>query len=184
MNEATVQEYQLHQKFMIVISERPTNSTNTLDVTFQILWSNRLVNSHVLIQDEIDFWSLYTFMPYQKDCFNLSHIKMISFSTHSNFDDDMTIHTEDLYPEKLKNFNKCSIYIAASIVNPFLFPRNKSDENHIYKGIDIDIITQIAKSLNFSIEYKYSFDGTGHGIIFPNGSVTGNLGLVRIKFLQ
>lgn len=159
---------------MTVLTEFHQNTTSTLNECFEILWNIGLINSHILLQEDTNIWSLYTFMPYQHDCSTLTHIKFVSF-TSSNFT-RIAFSLDQLYPEKLNNFNQCPLNVAASIANPLLFPRNLSDPNNPYKGIDVDIITQISKSLNFTIVFKRSLDG--RGMIFSNGSVTGNMDLV------
>lgn len=143
------------------------------------MWRNGLINSHILMQDGIHLWSLYAFMPFQKDCFALSHFRIATFSSY-NFTINMTVPMELLYPKKLQNFNKCPLYAAVSIIDPLTIIHNSSDGKIEFHGIDIAIINQISKALNFDIIYERSMDGAGHGIIFPNGTVTGNMQLVYI----
>lgn len=168
---------------MIVVTEYHSNITNTLNECFRILWNCGLINSHILIRDEVkswssssslSSWSLYTFLPYQKGCSILSTLKLASFKP-SNFT-KITHPLNKVYPEKLENFHRCPLIVAASIINPLVLPRNVSDPNSSYYGIDIDIITQMSETLNFAIIFKRSPDN--HGVIFPNGSISGNLGLV------
>lgn len=155
-----------------------SNSTETLNDIFRILWANSLVNVNVLCQDEHTFWSFYTFMPYQNDCFTLSHFKTASF-TPQNFTNNMKLSIIEVFPPKLNNFNNCTLLVAPSTVDPFVIQgNNTTDENSHYRGIDIEIIKQISKAQNFNIQYVQSQDRTGHGVIFRNGTVTGNLELV------
>lgn len=175
VNDATVQEFHLIQKMLIVILE--SNCGESLNEIFHILWSNGLMDSHVLCQDGNPFWSLYTFMPYQNDCITLSHHKMVTF-TSKNYTNNMALSIKELYPQKMKSFNNCSLYIAIALNDPLSIPPNISNGNFMYRGIDIEIVTQIAKTLNFDVQYVQSNDGHGHGVIYPNGTVTENLKLV------
>lgn len=170
-------EYHLSEKFLIIVIELPQNVNSLLNAIFDILWRNSLINSQVLIQDRAAYWSLYTFLPYDDDCFDLSHLKIESF-TPFNYTRNMTISMDKLFPIKLKNFNKCPLNVAVSIVDPFTSFHIASKGNVKYKGIDIDILNQISKNLNFVAIYKRTTDGTNFGLIFPNGTVTGNMKLV------
>lgn len=155
------------------------NNPNSLNEIFEILWRNSLVNSNVLIQNQLQFWTLYTFMPYQKDCSTLAQMEIESF-TPLNYTENMTVSEDQLFPEKLNDFNKCPLHIATSIFDPFVTIHNTSNGNIRYGGVDINIVKQVSKSLNFIAIYTNSPDGTGHGIVFPNQTITGNLKLVWI----
>lgn len=177
LNYSTVRGFHLSQKFLLIITGNVKNATKTLDQTYAVLWKNGLVNSQVLIEDDTKSWSFFTFMPYQTDCYILSHRKIESF-TLFNYTTNMSVLTDELFPKKLNNFNNCPLYYAPSFVAPFAILHNVSDENIHVEGIDIFIIQEIAKLLRFSIVYKIDLQGTGHGMVFDNGTVTGNLGVV------
>lgn len=164
---------------MIVVNENVKNVTEALNVIFNILWKNGLIDSHVLTMDETiaGAWTLYTFKPYQSDCFTLTHIKIAKF-TQFNFTDNMTHSIDELYPPKLKNFFNCPLYYAVSMAAPFTIFRNASDINHSLEGIDIEIMDGIAKLLKISVVHTHYSYGTGHGVIFENGTASGNMGLV------
>ncbi|XP_055298675.1 uncharacterized protein LOC129566616, partial [Sitodiplosis mosellana] len=131
LNENTIHVNHLSQRFIIVVTvEVVQNNTNSLNDIFEILWRNSLINSHVLIQDQPQFWTLYTFMPYQKDCFNLAQIKIESF-TPLNYTENITISADQLFPKKLTNFHQCPLNIAISLVDPFVTLHNTSD---VYNG--------------------------------------------------
>lgn len=180
LNDNTIQEYHLSQRFIIVvIVDEVQRNTNSLNEIFELLWKNGLINAHILIQNEPKFWTLYTFMPYQEDCSNLGAMKIESF-TPFNYTENMTVPEDQLFPKKLNDFNRCPLKIATSLVDPFVILYNTSDAKHRYSGIDINAVTGISKLLNFVAVYTKSSDGTGHGIIFSNKSVTGNLKLVHI----
>lgn len=174
-----VKDFHSNQRFLIVVNENIRNTTEALDRIFGVLWGSGLIHSHVLTLDDAnpDAWSLYTFMPYQSDCFTLTHIKMATF-TQFNSSDNMTLSVDEIYPSKLKDFNNCPLYYAPSVVAPFVILRNTPACPNQYEGIDISIISEFARILKLSIVYKYSKFGTGHGLVFDNGTASGNLGLV------
>lgn len=160
---------------MIVITESVSNVSEFLTEIFEMLWTNKLINTNVLISDGSSFWSLYTFMPYQIDCTILTQRKIATFSP-LNYTNIM--YTEEIYPQKLKNFNKCPMYIAASILEPFVIKQKIFDGQIEFIGIDILIIEQFSKLLNFSIVHKYSSTHSGRGVVYENGTATENMGLL------
>lgn len=162
---------------IIVTDEIWENSTNSLNDIYEVLWENGLITSQVLSRVTAESWSLSTFMPYQNDCFELIELKIASF-TLLNYTENMNVSMTQLFPRKLKHFNQCPLHIAVSTVDPLVVAYNTSDGKNQYKGIDIDIITQISKMLNFNIKFMQTTDGTNNGVAFPNGTVTGNLKLV------
>lgn len=178
LNEGTIEEYHQFDKLLIVITDGVQGSwTSALDHTFQILWENGLINSNVLISGNLQSWSLFTSMPYHIDCSILSYRKLMTL-TRSNLT-EMSLSTKQLYPEKLKNFNQCPLNIAASLSEPFVFLRRNSGPNSDPEGIEIEIMTQITKLLNFSVVFENTTDGTNHGFMYSNGIVTGNMELVK-----
>lgn len=169
----------MSQRFLIVVTfEIIQNNVNALDDISELLWKNSLINSHILIQDQPQFWALYTFEPYQNDCFTLAQIK-IEYFTPLNFTENITVSKHDLFLKKLNDFHQCPLNIATSVVDPFVTLHNASDLSTRYGGVDIDIVEQISKLLNFVAIFTNFSDGTGHGIIFPNDTVTGTMKLVR-----
>lgn len=181
MNETTVLEFHLSQQFLIIVTDYTKNCSHNLSEIFKIMWTNSLINAHVLCQNDNQIWSLYTFIPYQEDCFELSRREIASF-TPFNYTRNITLTATELFPQKLDDFNNCSLFIAPSVVNPQIVFRNTSNKIKRYQGIDIEIIKLISKSLNFDIKYKTSSYGTGHGYVYRNGTATGNLGLVSRFF--
>lgn len=171
-----MKNHQLTLKFLFIITG--SMEIESLNEIFDTLWTMSLLNSNVLIQDAPNNWSIYTSLPYQNGCLTSFHFKIETF-TPSNSTKNMTISIADLYPNKLSNFNKCPLNIAASIVDPFVTLQRNSNGKPKFRGIDIDVVNQIAENLNFLAIYKRSLDGTGHGYIFSNGTITGNMGLVR-----
>lgn len=171
----------MSQNFVIAITQTVENVTATLDEVFNLLWTNSLLNSNVLIQAKRNFWTLYTFMPYRRDCFTLSHVLIETFTPY-NFTNNMTTNLsmsmEELYREKLHDFNMCPLYVASSLIDPFAIEYELNGRK-FYKGIDISIVMEISRALNFDIFFKRASNLSGHGILLPNGTFTENLGLVN-----
>lgn len=176
MIDSKLREYHLSLKYLIVVDQSANHTTEILTRIFDVLWKNGLVNAHVLTQNEHDVWSLLTFVPYRSDCTKLDHIRVTTF-TPLNFTTDINSSMKIFYPEKLKNFNQCPLIVAATQSSVYVI-RTTSNDIDQYKGIDINIITQIAKKLNFRIVYKRT---EKHGDIFDNGTLTGSTQLVAFN---
>lgn len=167
----------LSQKYLIVIEHSVKKSNKMLDQITEILWKNGLISSHILSEDELGIWTLYTFIPYQRNCFELDQIRLASF-TPLNFTKSMNLSLEQMYPEKMKNLNQCPLYALAPQSLPFVKHKIINGSIH-YSGIDIEIVTQISRKLNFRAVYNYS---DYHGSILANGTITGGLNLVWLWF--
>lgn len=149
LNETTVRDFNLKQRFLIIRIGSVHNSTETLNGLFGILWGNGLLRSNVLIQESNQMWSHYTFMPYQSDCSILTHIKLGSFST---FDSNETV-MHQLYFPILKDFNKCHLTFAVFRLSPFIIFRNQFGKIE-FDGIYISVINQLSHALNFTAVFK------------------------------
>lgn len=168
----------MDQYFLIVIVNNPQNVTKTLDSIFELVWENSLLNSHVLIQEQPNYWSIYTFMPYQRDCIALDAVRIATF-TPMNFTNNISATFDEMFPEKLNDFYKCPLYVATALLEPFASLTNGSDGKPQFKGIDIEILKHISRALNFGIIYERATNSAGHGFIHTNGTFTENLALVR-----
>lgn len=166
LNEGTVHEFHLNQKFLVVITGSEQSNVGTLDEALQVLWKNGLIDSHVLLQDTTNSWSLNTFLLNKKDCFALSHLKIESF-TRFNFSTPMKLIVDQVYPQKLNDFGGCPLYITPYINSPFVIVPTSFDGNYKLQGIDINIVNEISRVLNFTTVYNVSFR-------IENGAVVNN----------
>lgn len=169
MNEVTVHQYHLNQQFLIVITEHTENVTGKLDEAFQILWKNGLISSNVLTNDGSQFWSLYTYFPYRKDCHSLTQHKVITF-TPFNFSTPMTLTIDRLYPYKLI-FNECPIHVAVQTNYPFTYGQNNSNGDIQFMGIEVDLVDVASVPLNLTVIYKLSLTEDA-GMTYENNTPT------------
>lgn len=174
LDSSKIRNYDLSLKYLIIVEHSAKKSTKMLNRITEILWKNGLINSNILSEDELGIWTLYNFIPYQRNCIELDHIRMASF-TPLNFTKSMSLSMEQMYPEKFKNFNQCPLYAVAPQSVPFV--KHCIINGSInYSGIDVNIVTQISRKLNFRIIYEYV---NYHGMIFKNSTITGGIGLVH-----
>lgn len=179
VNDNSVYDVHLNQYFLIVVTHHVRNVLESVNAIFDLFWRNGLLASHVLIQAQPYVWSMYAYVPYQRDCFTLDPVIVAIFTPH-NFTNNMNATIDELFPMRLNNFRNCPLYIAPSFLKPFLYMENNSIGMPEYKGIDINILDHISKALNFSIIYKRESSSSGHGSLLPNGSITDHMGLVSL----
>lgn len=173
LDSSRLRNYDLSLKYLTVIEHSAKKSNKMLERITEILWKNGLISSHILSEDELGIWTLYTFIPYQTNCIEIAHFRMASF-TPLNFTRSMNLSMEQMYPGKLKNFNQCPLYAVAPMSLPFV--KHCSINGSInYSGIDVNIVTQISRKLNFRIIFEYV---NFHGMILSNSTITGGIGLV------
>lgn len=162
---------------VITTEERSDVAKKTLDKIFDLAWKLHFINFHVLIKMKNDsFWSLITYIPYQRDCYKLVHQTVETF-TYENFTNIMTLPFSVLYPEKMLNMAGCPIYVATFQIEPYVI-QHFNGTHSTFEGIDVKIVTEIAKEMNFKPEFILPNDGMGRGIVLENGTVTGALKLV------
>ena len=77
----------------------------------------------------------------------------------------------------LRNFNQCPLSVAVVETEPFVIV-NRSTPVWSVTGIDVDILNMLSKRLNFRYKLVFPPENESRGLIYPNGTVTGAMGLV------
>lgn len=85
---------------------------------------------------------------------------------------------ENLFPNKIfKNLNGSTIFATTAVFEPFVFAPNS--KNVYDEGIEVRMIGEISKRLNFKLKYKKAPFGEDPWITLKiNGKLTGNFGLL------
>lgn len=169
----------LNQYFLIVITDPVQNATLALDDIFNVLWTNSLLNSNVLIQEERQYWTLYTYIPFRTNCFSLDPVILASFTPY-NCTANMTMSMFQLYPEKLTDFKRCPIYVAPTILDPFAMAKEVKGKLK-YTGIDISIIKEISQALNFVAVFT---PPSNQSLKEQNDTITPNMAMVMILYFN
>lgn len=154
LNEDTMHGIHPSGRFLIVVTKLYESEENTLNEGFVVLWRNGLVNSHILIENEANIWTLNTFLPYENDCVRLTRVKIESFTAY-NCSELMTLPIHKLYSKKLTNFKGCPLYSTTNIVVPYVIPKSTSHDTQQFEGIEGVIVNQISESLNFTLVHSY-----------------------------
>jgi uncharacterized protein with PQ loop repeat len=146
---------------------------------FKLLWQKQIYNVNIMFEDKSSGRILVkTFMPFfNESCSNTKPVLINEFK-------DGKFSSEDFYPEKMKNLQKCDL--KAAIVNssyPF-FIRNLNEVENKHVAVEVYMIEVMSKTLNFKL--NYTFIG-GSGYLYANGSSKGPFrafmdGLADISF--
>lgn len=161
---------------LVVVTAKSENSIKLLDNLFGWAYKNKIANFNVLIQSN-SIWSLVTYMPFKKDCQTHSHHIIATF-TLNNVTKSLDIPFNELYPTKMQNLGGCKLRIAVIIFEPWVI-LNQVNNRLKFDGVDVKIIEEIAKKMNFTPEYILPKDGMERGVIFENGTATGAMGMVN-----
>lgn len=147
---------------------------------FQTAFDNNVMNLNILAQDKnTSVWSMSIYKTYENDCHSITKYTVATF-TRENYTSEMSMTFNQLFPSKLSNLNGCTIKVATFPYEPFVIVRTKGYNDSIFEfdGIDVTIVENIAKRLNFKPQYLLPADGKNRGIIFDNGTANGCMQMV------
>lgn len=134
------------------------------------------VNENTVRQFLEQFWTLTKVFNVTVMSIMATIVKFYTLQPYKYFImEELTI--ENLFPHKIpKNFNGSTLYAISLPLSPFVFRPN---ELNITDGVEVRIVNEISKYLNFHIEYKNVPPGE-HGWFSKrvNNRVTGAFGLL------
>jgi hypothetical protein len=153
--------FMVHGRFLIV---SVSGEFRELEEIFEMFWRHKIYNVNAMFEDDNEEVSVKTFMPFSKgNCGNSNPMQINKFK-----DGKFVNGTENFFPRKIKNMNKCEVKVAIGKGEPYVFALNNLTKK--YDGIDVRVIDTLAEMLNFKVKYFYSSDG---GFIYQNGSSKG-----------
>lgn len=144
---------------------------------FRIALGVGLLNVNVLIQnDDVPMWSLYFYKPYLRDCHSIDVIRIETF-TFENYTSDLNLPFNSLILSKQFKFPSCPLFVSTFPLDPFVIINNRN-KSTTFTGLDITIVNEISKTLNLVPIYLEAPDKQNRGIVFPNGTSSGAVGMV------
>lgn len=153
----------------IIIFE--TASNTEMKLIFKLLWKKFVHNVNILTQTPGGLIEMFTFMPFGKagKCDDESPVKINEFERKS-----MRWLTNNYFPKKFKNLQKCSIRCGLFKLVPVNIIDHFPNGSIHLRGFDVDVFTELMNSVNAKVNFTvYPIDT---GKIFPNGSASGLLG--------
>lgn len=152
----------------------------TINEIFDLAWKLQMVNFYVLMKTNESNWSLFTYIPYQHGCQTVIPRIMETF-TPENYTEQLKVPFSELYFTKISNLNGCTVRVAVVQVEPYVIT-NYNETHSTFDGIDVRIVREVAKSMNFNPEFLIPKDGKARGIIYDNGTATGAVKMVNRMF--
>ena len=192
-------EWNPRAKFVILVTEiRHVNAKLLAEDIFAELWTSRVVNSVVLISaldthlatGTANTLDVYICSPYQPtvQCSQVKDVVLqdrwiLDSRNRSHF-----LHNTSLFPQKIPNdLHGCPFTVSTFLVPPFIMRKNTIEvdpENITYdKGLEIHILTELAKSTNSSLKFRKTPPGHEYwGIDLGNGTWNGVTGEIARSY--
>lgn len=134
---------------------------------FELLWNKQIFNVIVMHEEGNERISVKTFLPFKLGKWSDTSPVLINEFKNGKF-----IEEENIFPDKMRNLQKCPIRVSASRNNPVVVIDTHPNGSHKLSGRDINLITTIAENLNFYIDYSYANET---GFLLDNGTASGSL---------
>lgn len=145
--------------FLIIFKDGKIDEINQI---FNVMWRFQIINANAIFVDANDVISLATFLPFR------NHKCNDTTPTIINQFKDEKFTTQNFFIEKLANLQRCPVrVIIATKSEPYIV---LSENNTRISGRDISLMEELAKSLNFKINYIILDD---KGFLLDNGTAGG-----------
>lgn len=160
----TPERYKFNGYFLIVL----LNEIDEVHEIFKLLWIKQIYNVIVMHESENHSVLMKSFEPFRPGkCDDTTPIVVDEFK-NGNFK-----FGNDLLPNKLKDLHNCEVRVSISNdTQPFVIAILQPNGSYALSGRDISLVTSLAESLNFRI--NYTFIGP-IGFLFENGTAKGPL---------
>lgn len=161
-------------------SENPEEDLNDF---VKKLWKHYLVDVIIFSYVNDEVVDIYTYFPYsENNCANHIDYAIINSCINGSLEKNDT-----LFPRKIPimDFRQCPLIIRGLVYTPYTLQPEKEikDYNNVTfdEGVEIRMIETIAKAVNFKIRYTLSRVVAEWGLVYPNGSTTGNMDSVATR---
>ncbi|KAG5681337.1 hypothetical protein PVAND_010782 [Polypedilum vanderplanki] len=146
-------------------------SMSDIEQATRLLWDLFIYNVNFLLKDSGEI-NLITFMPFTKEmnCGN-TRPKIINQYVNGSFWSEV-----QYYPEKLTNLFQCPVKVVTFNAPPMMMIKYSDDSFQLY-GVDGEMMTALAKELNFKIDVHHISDLIRWGSLV-NGTSTGAMRMV------
>lgn len=169
--------------YLVVFTQsdvRPSNAE--LDAIFVDCYQKTLLNVNILFPYSNESMMMTTYIPFERDCVRLARrdlgiLSECEFELNDTFD--------EVFPKKGQNMNECTLVVATFPSEPLVIFRrvNESTNDVDAEGVEVELLRQMAKVLNFTVRFKVPADKQKRGVIHRNGSSTGCFGMVNMPLV-
>lgn len=159
---------------------RDISETEMNDI-FMDCYKKAILNVNVLAPYTDETMTMTTYDPFERDCTKLTRRNL---AIVSEMVCELSESLEEVYPVKGLNMNKCPLIVATFSSEPLTIIQKSSNTSNdaIAEGIEIELLNQMAKALNFSIHFRTPSDNQKRGVITHNGTSTGCFKMVIDSF--
>ncbi|CAO1398953.1 unnamed protein product [Diamesa hyperborea] len=171
LEKMTKERFNFEGYYLIVLTK---GNIPEIQNIFQQLWMKFIFNVNILLDDDSEFISLLTFMPFNGYiCGDTTPIKTNQFDKGSG-----KWEFEEFYPKKFKNLFKCPVRVGAFDTTPAVIKKTMKNGSYSLDGYDIEMLREFSKIINFTIDLNFSSEPGSYGEIYENGSSTGTINKV------
>lgn len=158
--------------FYIIIYEKANR--NDVKLIFKLLWDLYIYNVNFM-RKERESIIIESFFPFS----SLSGCNQTEPVMMTMNEKNITI---DFFPEKMDNFNNCSIKITTfESIGPAVLRENYPNGTFRLHGRDIFMMSTIAKKLNFYQKIFYNESYGAWGTLIMNGSASGAFNEAKLR---
>lgn len=133
--------------YLIVVTALYEDGESIAKNVFSDLWSLKIVNVNLLsFVDIFNRSVMYTFRPYSSQKCESTEPVVFNRYEHKSF-----VREKSHWPNKLKNFHKCPLYLSTYHLDPYMLLIERNDStNYFTDGIDGIVFRVIGQRLNFT----------------------------------
>lgn len=159
------ERYRMNGNFLFVLVD---GYFDELQEIYDALWKRNIFSCYVIYEYGSDI-ILNTFFPFDNSssC-GSTKPKIVSRFLNGKFDNNV------LLTRKLENLNECPIRIIAYVDPPHIFMRKFKNSSYELYGRGINFINAISAALNFTKEITVAKGEMPWGVVYENGTCTGN----------
>lgn len=171
-------EYQGY--YLVVITDYYKSQLSGVKSILSDFWNIFIVNVNILTKSEDGRSAqLYTYFPYTESF--CSKVKPILWN---RFENGGFLIESEWFPNKMENLFNCSLKVVSFNIPPMMMIELRPDGNHVYKGVDGELLFTLAERMNFRINLTFMADDSlKWGALFENGTSRGAMKMVSFVFL-
>lgn len=146
---------------------------------FNDCYEKALLNVNILFPYTNDSMMMTTYIPFEFDCIKLER-RNLGILSEKKF--NMSESFAEVFPMKGLNMNRCTLIVATFPSEPLVIVQMVNDTTNdiVTEGVEVELLQQMAKALNFTVRFKLPADKQKRGIIDRNGTSTGCFKMVNL----
>lgn len=162
------------EMFYLIVFTLPRDRFNAceIDSIFADCYKRSMLNVNILFPYTKASMMMTTYRPFEGNCRQLVRRDLGIFTgTQSTLSGSLA----NVYPPKALNMNKCKLTVATFASEPLVIVRSLNETTYEAQvdGVEVELINELARVLNFVAVFKLPADKQKRGVIDRNGTATG-----------